>query len=114
MVAGTEVDHDVEAPVLEGELAHVGGTHLDLRTRAHAAPPRDLDQRAVDVNAHEYSGAQPSVQHGKRDTTTTAHLEDAATHGKMECPEHERDLEALLKSVARFHVPERDICLALR
>ena len=107
MVAGAEVDDEIEGRVFEGERPEVALEHgrADAE-RAHTVPG-DRGERGVEIHPDQRRGREPLREDGEGDAATAPHLEDASAERRAEGAEEERDLEPRVQSVAGLDVPER-------
>jgi hypothetical protein len=106
VVAGAEVDDEVEAPIVERKIAHVALEHRRRQPHGAQAQLCNRNEGGIDVHTHEISRPQPLSEHWKRDPAPASHLEDASTAGWAQRAQEQRNLEPFLKPIPRFDVVE--------
>jgi hypothetical protein len=99
VVAGAEVDDQVELAIGEGKLPGISQDQLGVGTGLAEPAARVIKQRSVDVQADQPGRCQIAVEHWQRIPATTAELEHPATGRERQRLKHQRDLDVLLAPV---------------
>jgi len=106
VIAGSEIDHEIEFAVVEGQRARVGFDHSCAHTGPLDALAREHDERRIDVDAGQRRRTQPRRQHGQCDTAATTDLQDALAPGRPQRGKEQRNFEPFLQAIPRFYIAE--------
>lgn len=72
---GSEVDDEVERPVLERKRTHIGNPHLGVDSVRIQCSPCRRDRQGIDVDTHELAWLPQSCERRQCDTLPTPDLE---------------------------------------
>jgi len=114
VIARSEVDHEIEAVIVEREVAHVGHVKRHASLCATDTPLCRANQRRIDVDSRELDWLEALAQHPKRDAAPASNLQYSAAPRQTQCTQHQRNLDAFLEAVSRFHVSERTVFIPRR
>ena len=109
VIAGPEVDHQIEERIGEGEIANVALDHGRRESSGPYALPRDCDECWIDVHAHQCNGTQAFGEHRKGNATPASDLQHATADGRAQRAKKQRDLDALLQAVPCLDVAKGSI-----
>ena len=96
MIAGPEIDHDVERLVGEWKRSHVDVEKVGGDAGHGKACPSAVEKISIDVRACHIGRPKPARQLQKRCSAPTPGLQDAAGRRQPECPQQQGDLDANL------------------
>jgi len=114
VIARSEVDHEIEAVIVEREIADVSHVKRYASLRATDTPLRGANQRRIDVDSRELDWLEALAQHPKRDAAPASDFQHSAAPRQTQCTQHQRNLDAFLEAVSGFHVSERTVFIPRR
>ena len=109
VVAGPEVEHDIEGSVGEGQVPHIALEQLRRDAARIQVSPGALQQTAVHVETHEASRLTTHGQGDEGVRPSAAHLEDPLAARDTEAVNDPRDLHPRLQPVPSGQHGERDV-----
>ena len=105
---------EIEAVIVEREIADVSHVKRYASLRATDTPFRGANQRRIDVDSRELDWLEALAQHPKRDAAPASNLQYSAAPRQTQCTQHQRNLDAFLEAVSGFHVSERTVFIPRR
>ena len=78
VIAGPEIDHEIEVSAGERKIAHVRDLQHRADSSAFNARSRMLDQLRIHIHAGELGGGESLGEHRERDASSAAHLQHSA------------------------------------
>jgi hypothetical protein len=84
VIAGAEIDHEIELAVVERKCACVGLDDGGADMRAYDSLSREVDQLGIDIHGGQCRGLKARRKYRQRDAATTAYLEHPLTSRRAE------------------------------
>lgn len=109
VVAGAEVDDEIECAIRIREVAHVAEREVDVEASNAAARPRFANAIWVDIDACKPRRLQVVQERQERDSSATPNLNDRRLRGRRKRETRTGDLDVLLERVPQRDAGERRV-----
>lgn len=107
VIARTEVDHEIEAPVVEGHAANIAVHNGGIRPAHGNACPGNSGEFGIDIDRRKRDRSKPLGEHGKRNSAPAPHFEDTHAARESQRAAENWHLDERLQVVAGTHVAKR-------
>src|SRR3954463_12283552 len=93
VIAGAEIDDEVEPPVCEWQAANVAFDGQGLDAVGADAIPRDSNEARVEIDADQVLRGEAPGEHRQCDAAAAPHLEDPQARWDLERADHRWNLD---------------------